>query len=201
MSRPVKRVFDCVVAIPLLIMFSPLFAVFGLLVAMDGGPVFYRHQRIGCNGRLFDCYKFRTMIVGAHDLLDEFLALHPAVVAEWQDAQKLNVDPRITSTGGFLRRTSLDELPQLLNVIRGEMSLVGPRPVTTSELARYGSHAGQLLTVHPGMTGLWQVSGRNQLSYAERVRLDIQYIATRSFWQDFVILIRTVGVLFRGDGK
>jgi exopolysaccharide production protein ExoY len=199
-SRLVKRVFDCVGAIPLLITFSPLFAVFGLLVAMDGGPVIYRHQRIGRNGRLFDCYKFRTMIVGAHDLFDEFLELHPAAVAEWQDAQKLNVDPRITSTGGFLRRTSLDELPQLLNVIRGEMSLVGPRPVTASELARYGGHAGQLLTVLPGMTGLWQVSGRNRLSYAERVRLDMQYVATRSFWQDCAILIRTVGVLFRGDG-
>jgi exopolysaccharide production protein ExoY len=200
-SQLTKRVLDCVLAVLILIVASPFFLALALLVAMDGGPVIYRHKRIGRDGRLFDCYKFRTMIVGAHDLFDEFLAFHPSVVAEWQEAQKLDLDPRVTSTGRFLRRTSLDEMPQLLNVIRGEMSLVGPRPVTQPELQRYGAHAREYLTVHPGLTGLWQVSGRNRLSYAERVALDVRYIQTRSIWFDFVILLRTIVVLLRGDGK
>lgn len=197
----IKRLVDCVLAVIALIMLSPIFALFWLLVAMDGGPVIYRHTRIGKDGKLFACYKFRTMIVGAHDLFDEFLALHPAASTEWQEAQKLDLDPRITSIGGFLRRTSLDELPQLLNIISGEMSLVGPRPVTQTELQRYGQHAAAYLSVVPGLTGLWQVSGRNRLTYDERVRLDMHYIAHRSLWLDFWILYRTVGVLIRGDGK
>lgn len=197
----VKRAFDCVLAVLALIVFSPFFLTLALLVAMDGGPVIYRHKRVGRQGELFDCFKFRTMIVGAHDIFDEFLLFHPAVVAEWQESQKLDLDPRITSTGRFLRRSSLDELPQLLNVIRGDMSLVGPRPVTKTELQRYGAHADDYLTVRPGITGLWQVSGRNRLTYPERVALDVRYIRTRSIWLDFVILLRTIVVLLRGDGK
>jgi exopolysaccharide production protein ExoY len=200
-SQLTKRVLDCIIAVLMLIVSLPFFLALALLVAMDGGPVIYRHKRIGRDGQLFDCYKFRTMIVGAHDLFDEFLMFHPSVVAEWQETQKLNLDPRITSTGRFLRRTSLDEMPQLLNVIRGEMSLVGPRPVTKPELQRYGTHASAYLTVRPGLTGLWQISGRNRLSYAERVALDMRYIRTRSIWSDFVILLRTIVVLLRGDGK
>jgi exopolysaccharide production protein ExoY len=196
-----KRVLDCVIAVLVFIVSLPIFLTLALLVAMDGGPVIYRHKRIGREGHQFDCYKFRTMIVGAHDLFDEFLAYHPSVVAEWEEAQKLDFDPRITSTGRFLRRTSLDEMPQLLNVIRGEMSLVGPRPVTKPELQRYGAHASEYLTVRPGLTGFWQVSGRNRLSYAERVALDVRYIRTRSIWFDTVILFRTIIVLLRGDGK
>jgi exopolysaccharide production protein ExoY len=200
-SQRTKRVMDCTIAVVVLIFCFPFFLTLAFLVAMDGGPVFYRHKRIGRGGRLFDCYKFRTMIVGAHDLFDEFLAFHPSVVAEWQEAQKLDLDPRITSAGRFLRRTSLDEMPQLLNVIRGEMSLVGPRPVTQPELQRYGAHVREYLTVRPGLTGLWQVSGRNRLTYAERVALDVRYIHTRSIWFDFGILLRTIVVLLRGDGK
>jgi exopolysaccharide production protein ExoY len=196
-----KRVLACVIAVLVFIVSLPIFLTLALLVAMDGGPVIYRHKRIGREGQQFDCYKFRTMIVGAHDLFDEFLAYHPSVVAEWEEAQKLDFDPRITSTGRFLRRTSLDEMPQLLNVIRGEMSLVGPRPVTKPELQRYGAHASEYLTVRPGLTGFWQVSGRNRLSYAERVALDVRYIRTRSIWFDTVILFRTIIVLLRGDGK
>jgi exopolysaccharide production protein ExoY len=196
-----KRVLDCVIAVLVFIVSLPIFLTLALLVAMDGGPVIYRHKRIGREGQQFDCYKFRTMIVGAHDLFDEFLAYHPSVVAEWEEAQKLDFDPRITSTGRFLRRTSLDVMPQLLNVIRGEMSLVGPRPVTKPELQRYGAHASEYLTVRPGLTGFWQVSGRNRLSYAERVALDVRYIRTRSIWFDTVILFRTIIVLLRGDGK
>jgi exopolysaccharide production protein ExoY len=196
-----KRILDCVIAVLVFVVSWPIFLTLALLVAMDGGPVIYRHKRIGREGRQFDCYKFRTMIVGAHDLFDEFLAYHPTVVAEWEEAQKLDLDPRITSTGRFLRRTSLDEMPQLLNVIRGEMSLVGPRPITKPELQRYGAHASEYLTVRPGLTGFWQVSGRNRLSYAERVALDVRYIRTRSIWFDIVILFRTIIVLLRGDGK
>ena len=201
MSQLTKRVLDCIIAVLMLIVSLPFFLALALLVAMDGGPVIYRHKRIGRDGQLFDCYKFRTMIVGAHDLFDEFLMFHPSVVAEWQETQKLNLDPRITSTGRFLRRTSLDEMPQLLNVIRGEMSRVGPRPVTNPELQRYGTHASSYLTVRPGLTGHWQIRGRNRLSYAERVALDVRYIRTRSIWFDFVILFRTIIVLLRGDGK
>lgn len=196
-----KRIFDCAMALPILLVISPLIVLISVLVAMDGGPVFYGHRRIGENGKPFNCYKFRTMIVGAHDLFDEYLAFHPAAVNEWAQSQKLDGDPRITSIGRWLRRTSLDELPQLLNVIAGDMSLVGPRPVTESELIRYGDKAAIYKTVRPGITGLWQVSGRNRLSYDERVALDVQYASQRALWRDIVILGRTVRVLLTGDGK
>lgn len=196
-----KRIFDCAMALPILLVISPLLAVISLLCAMDGGPVFYGHRRIGQNGKPFACYKFRTMVVGAHDLFDEYLSFHPAAVVEWEHSQKLDVDPRITSIGRWLRRTSLDELPQLLNVIKGDMSLVGPRPVTETELIRYGDHASVYLTVRPGITGLWQVSGRNSLTYEKRVALDVHYISRQSIWRDLVILLRTARVLLTGDGK
>lgn len=196
-----KRVFDCAMTLPMLLVVSPLIVLISVLVAMDGGPVFYGHRRIGENGKPFNCYKFRTMIVGAHDLFDEYLAFHPAAVVEWTQSQKLDGDPRITSIGRWLRRTSLDELPQLLNVIMGDMSLVGPRPVTESELKRYGDKAVIYQAVRPGITGLWQVSGRNRLSYDERVALDVQYASRRALWRDIVILGRTVRVLLTGDGK
>jgi exopolysaccharide production protein ExoY len=196
-----KRAFDVILAVPLLIIFSPLFVVSSMLVAMDGGPVIYGHKRVGHAGRTFPCYKFRTMIMDAPDILDEYLALHPTAAVEWQQCQKLDTDPRITGIGQLLRRTSLDEVPQLLNVIRGEMSLVGPRPVTETELSRYGEHASSYMAARPGMTGLWQVSGRNRLSYAERVALDMEYLRTQSLWRDFVILFKTVKVLIIGDGK
>lgn len=196
-----KRLLDWAIALPILLLISPLIAVIGVLVAMDGGPVFYGHRRVGENGKPFNCYKFRTMIVGAHDLFDEYLGFHPAAVAEWAASQKLDGDPRITSIGRWLRRTSLDELPQLLNVIMGDMSLVGPRPVTESELARYGDKADIYKAARPGITGLWQVSGRNRLSYDERVALDVQYVSQRALWRDIVILGRTIRVLLTGDGK
>jgi lipopolysaccharide/colanic/teichoic acid biosynthesis glycosyltransferase len=196
-----KRVLDCGLSIVLLLVLAPFFLVVSLLVALDGGNVFYGHPRIGWDGRQFRCLKFRTMIVDANDCLIEYLGLHPAAALEWQLNQKLDVDPRITPIGNFLRRTSLDELPQLFNVLKGEMSLVGPRPVTKSELARYGEHAIDYLTCRPGITGLWQVSGRNRLSYDRRVALDVEYSKEQSLWGDLVILLRTFRVLLTGDGK
>jgi exopolysaccharide production protein ExoY len=196
-----KRLFDFVLVTPLLLICSPIFAVCAMLVAMDGGPVFYAHRRVGRRGSRFGCYKFRTMIVGAHEMLEEYLALHPAAAAEWQQNQKLNDDPRITDMGRLLRRTSLDELPQLANVLRGEMSLVGPRPVTEPELLRYGVHASAYLACIPGITGLWQTNGRNRLSYDQRVALDVEYAKRQSLWLDCSILLKTTKVLLTGDGK
>lgn len=196
-----KRMLDWALGMALLLVFAPLFGIVALLIALDGGPVFYGHPRIGFHGKSFRCFKFRTMIVGAHDCLDEYLMLHPVAAVEWQDSQKLDADPRITAIGKFLRRSSLDELPQLWNVVCGDMSLVGPRPVTAIELVRYGSDADQYKTVRPGITGLWQISGRNRLNYAERVRLDMRYITSHSLWQDCIILLKTLRVPFRGDGK
>ena len=167
----------------------------------SAGPALYRQKRVGRDGVVFNCYKFRTMVMGAHEVLDDYLLLHPTAAIEWQENQKLDVDPRITSVGRMLRQTSLDEVPQLLNVLRGEMSLVGPRPVTEPELARYGAHAENYLNGVPGITGLWQVSGRNLLTYEQRVALDMNYLCTQSLWGDFIILLKTVKVLITGDGK
>lgn len=196
-----KRMLDIGLGIVMLVVFAPAFALLSLFIALDGGQIFYGHHRVGRGGKTFACYKFRTMIVGAHECLDEYLALHPAAAVEWRNNQKLDNDLRITPVGRFLRRTSLDELPQIWNVLRGEMSLVGPRPVTQIELARYGDNVDRLLSVRPGMTGLWQVSGRNRLSYSERVALDMRYIANRSLWRDCIILFKTIRVLLQRDGK
>lgn len=196
-----KRALDIGLGIVMLVVFSPVIGLFALLVALDGGQIFYGHRRVGRNHKTFACYKFRTMIVGAHDCLDEYLALHPAAAVEWRDNHKLDNDPRITPVGQFLRRTSLDELPQLWNVVCGEMSLVGPRPVTETELSRYGDNVERFLSVRPGITGPWQISGRNRLSYRERIALDMQYVAKRSLWRDCIILLKTLRVPFRGDGK
>ena len=195
-----KRVFDLAASLILLLLAMPLFAVVSLLVAMDGGPVFFRHQRVGRDGRKFGCWKFRTMILDAEASLAEYLAHHPEAAAEWQRDQKLVYDPRVTPIGKFLRSSSLDELPQLFNVVAGEMSLVGPRPVTASELSRYGAKAGIYASVRPGITGLWQVSGRNETTYDERVSLDERYIVNRHVGMDLAILWRTIGVVFSGKG-
>jgi lipopolysaccharide/colanic/teichoic acid biosynthesis glycosyltransferase len=166
----------------------------------DGAPVLFGHYRVGCKGRLFRCLKFRTMYRESEQMLAELLARDPAARAQWERDQKLVDDPRVTPIGRFLRRTSLDELPQLINVLRGEMRLVGPRPVTVGELTRYGRVRWQYLSVTPGITGLWQVSGRNNTSYEERVALDARYVAQRSLALDLRILLRTVAVVLRRDG-
>jgi len=198
--RAIKRGFDVICTVPLLFVLAPLFVVVALLVRRDGGPITFGHERIGQHGRKFRCYKFRTMVVNADVVLRELLANDPQVRSEWERDFKLKNDVRVTAVGLLLRRTSLDELPQLWNVLRGDMSLVGPRPVTEKELDRYGEEVSYYLMAKPGITGLWQVSGRNDIEYAKRVSLDVLYVQHWSLLQDVVILIKTVGVVMRRNG-
>ncbi|RMD88924.1 MAG: sugar transferase [Alphaproteobacteria bacterium] len=169
----------------------PLIAVLWLLVRLDGGPGFFGHWRVGRDGRAFRCWKLRSMVPDAEARLEALLASDPLLRAEWRAGFKLTRDPRVTRLGRFLRKTSLDELPQLWNVLRGEMSLVGPRPVPRAELAAYGGYAWAYLECRPGLTGLWQVSGRNDTSYEERIRLDVSYLARAGLGTDLAILART----------
>jgi lipopolysaccharide/colanic/teichoic acid biosynthesis glycosyltransferase len=171
-----------------------------LLLRKDGGPVIYRHWRIGRDGRSFQCLKFRSMVPNADDVLRELLAQDAGLKREWARHHKLRSDPRVTALGRFLRRTSLDELPQLWNVIRGEMSLVGPRPVVRQELLRYGRNIRAYLSARPGVTGLWQVHGRNDTDYRRRVVLDTYYVKRRSLLLDLYILLKTVRVVLGGRG-
>ena len=188
-------------ALALLALLGPLMAVVAFLIwRRDGAPVFFAHFRVGQNGKLFRCLKFRSMLRNSEQVLAELLRDDPQARAEWARDQKLSNDPRITGVGHFLRRSSLDELPQLLNVLRGEMSLVGPRPITVSELTRYGTVRWHYMSVRPGMTGLWQVSGRNNTTYEERVALDRRYVEQRSFVGDLGILLKTVRVVVLREG-
>jgi lipopolysaccharide/colanic/teichoic acid biosynthesis glycosyltransferase len=189
------------VALLLLIALSPVMSVVTFLIwQRDGAPVLFAHYRVGHGGRLFRCLKFRSMLRNSEQLLADHLRDNPQARAEWARDQKLENDPRITPVGHFLRRSSLDELPQLLNVLRGEMSLVGPRPITVSELTRYGRVRWHYLSERPGITGLWQVSGRNNTSYDERVALDQRYVEQRSLWLDIGILVKTVRVVVLREG-
>lgn len=189
------------IALLMLVAASPVLLAITLLVWQAGGaPVFFGHYRVGRDGRLFRCLKFRTMRVDAEQALARLLATDAAARAEWQRDQKLANDPRITPIGRILRKTSLDELPQLINVVRGDMCFVGPRPVTPAELMRYGAVRWHYVSVTPGITGLWQVSGRNRTTYEQRVALDKRYVETRTLWGDIVILARTVRVVLTGHG-
>lgn len=190
-----KRVCDLSLAILLLPILAPVILVLALIVKKDGGPGFFGHTRIGRNGAPFKCWKVRTMVQDADVRLKNLLESDPKAREEWQRDQKLRNDPRITRLGEFLRKTSLDELPQIWNVLRGEMSFVGPRPVTEEELTRYGDKVGSYCASRPGITGLWQVSGRNELSYDERVDLDHTYSRTTSFPLDCKILVKTAGTI------
>jgi undecaprenyl-phosphate galactose phosphotransferase len=196
----VKRLFDIVVSLSVLVCASPLLIWIALQVFKTGRPIFYGHVRQGQYNQPFSCYKFRTMAPNAEQLLQELLASNPEARAEWEKDFKLKNDPRITSIGHFLRKTSLDELPQLWNVLRGDMSLVGPRPIVTAELERYGNQIDYYLEAKPGITGLWQISGRNDITYESRVYLDAWYVKNWSLFTDIVILLRTVKVIFRKDG-
>jgi undecaprenyl-phosphate galactose phosphotransferase len=204
LSRPwprrIKRCFDLTVGCLLLVLTAPLFALIGWRLRRKGGPIFFGHTRIGQGGRRFKCLKFRTMVPNADKVLDDHLEAHPDLREEWEKHHKLRKDPRITRIGRWLRRTSLDELPQLINVIRGEMSLVGPRPVIADELERYGDNLVYYIESKPGLTGLWQVSGRSDTTYRQRVHLDSWYARNWSLWCDLVILMKTPTAVFRGFG-
>lgn len=195
-----KRAVDVLGSATLLLLLSPLFAYIAWRVSRDGGSPFFGHVRVGQKGLPFKCYKFRSMVVNAQERLKELLESDPAAKAEWERDFKLKNDPRVSPIGKFLRKTSLDELPQLWNVLKGEMSLVGPRPLIKDELERYLNDVNYYLMAKPGMTGLWQVSGRSDTTYESRVRFDAWYVRNWSLWYDFVILLRTVGVVLRQEG-
>ncbi len=196
-SRVVKRGGDIVFSLAVLSLGSPVLLLLALLVKFTSrGPIFYVQQRVGRDYRSFGCIKFRTMRRDADRVLGVLLAESPDLAEEFRNDFKLKNDPRITRLGKFLRRSSLDELPQFLNVLRGEMSVVGPRPIVRKELSLYGNAMDEVLAVRPGLTGLWQVSGRNNLSYRQRVQLDVRYARTRSFQGDLAIILRTIRVVF-----
>jgi exopolysaccharide production protein ExoY len=195
-----KRALDIVGAIVLAAVFSPLVLAIAVLMRREGGSIIYKHRRIGRDGRAFECLKFRTMVPNADQVLRELLERDPAIKAEWVRDHKLRSDPRVTRLGRFLRRTSLDELPQLWNVMRGEMSLVGPRPVVREELLRYGRNVRIYLAAKPGITGLWQVKGRNDTDYRRRVVLDTYYVRNQNLALDLYILLKTTRVVLGGSG-
>ncbi|MEI8395945.1 MAG: undecaprenyl-phosphate galactose phosphotransferase WbaP [Rhodospirillaceae bacterium] len=202
-AQTFKRCIDLigVAAIGLvLLVLAPVLTAIVLAIKADGGPALYRQTRVGFGGRRFACFKFRSMIVNSDHVLKDYLARNPEAAAEWQRDVKLRHDPRITAIGRFLRTTSLDELPQLLNVFQGDMSLVGPRPIVPAEIERYGADIAYYYQVRPGITGLWQVSGRNDVDYPTRVRLDCWYVKNWTFWHDVAILFKTLPALISGRG-
>ena len=199
-SRIIKRTFDIIGSLGIIIILSPLLIYISNKVKKDGGPSIYGHERIGKGGKPFKCLKFRSMIVNSNEVLSRVLETDPEAKKEWDLTFKLKKDPRITKIGAILRRTSLDELPQLFNVLRGEMSLVGPRPIIRAELERYNDEVDYYLLSKPGMTGLWQVSGRSDVDYETRVYLDAWYVKNWSMWNDIAILLKTIGVVLKKDG-
>lgn len=196
-----KRIFDLVCTIGGGVLILPIIAVVALLVAIDNkGNVIFAHRRIGKDGKEFPCYKFQTMIPNAQEKLQEYLASNPEARKEWEESFKLTNDPRVTKLGGFLRKTSLDELPQLWNVIKGDMSLVGPRPIVKKEIERYGQYFREYSMVLPGITGMWQASGRSDTTYDERVAMDTWYVRNWSVWLDILYLAKTVKAVICSKG-
>ncbi|MES0828502.1 sugar transferase [Ruegeria sp. SCP11] len=196
-----KRVFDIVFAVLLLPVVAPVILVLWCLVRRDGGPGFFGHTRVGQDAKPFKCWKIRSMVVDAEARLQSYLDANPEAAAEWERDHKLTHDPRINRLGHILRKTSLDELPQIWNVLKGEMSFVGPRPVVAIELVKYGSSASAYLAQKPGITGLWQVSGRNDISYGERVAMDVDYLDRCSFVTDLKIISLTASAVLLRTGR
>jgi exopolysaccharide production protein ExoY len=202
LQAALKRLLDVLGALGLLVALLPALLVIAALVKASGGPVLFAHERVGRGGRRFGCLKFRTMTVDAAKRLEALLATDPKARAEWDATRKLKRDPRVTTVGRFLRASSFDELPQFINVLRGEMSLVGPRPVQATELATYygPAAAAQYASVRPGVTGLWQVSGRNDTSYDARVAMDLRYLENPTLLGDLRILLKTPFAVLRRRG-
>ena len=191
-----KRLFDILFSLSVLILFAPVYLLLALSIALSSsGPIFYVQERVGKNRKMFYCLKFRTMVENADDILLEIMEKSPHLRQEFEDNFKLKQDPRITWIGRFLRMTSLDEFPQFWNVLKGDMSVVGPRPLVEEELPRYGRHINKILTIRPGITGLWQVSGRNDIPYPRRVQIDLYYANDKNLWMDTWIVFKTIGVV------
>jgi lipopolysaccharide/colanic/teichoic acid biosynthesis glycosyltransferase len=188
-----KRLFDIFFSLLVLVICAPICVVLAIAIACtSSGSIFYIQERVGKNYQHFGCIKFRTMIPDADRLLSEMMAESADLRQEFSENFKLKQDPRITKIGKFLRTTNLDEFPQFINVLKGEMSVVGPRPLVPQELERYGTQIDRVLTIRPGITGLWQVSGRNDIPYAQRIRIDVSYVKRRNFWLDLRIVLKTV---------
>ena len=194
-ARLTKRLFDTALAALLIVLLSPIMLFIAIALKLEGGSVFFAHVRVGKKGKLFNCFKFRSMVPNADQALTNLLESNPDLQAQWLKEHKLKDDPRVSPLGAFLRRTSMDELPQLFNVLKSEMSLVGPRPIVEEELEKYGLEKSYYLMVRPGMTGLWQVSGRNDVDYDTRVYLDAWYVKNWSLWYDLAILVKTFKVV------
>lgn len=191
-----KRLFDIVFSLLVLILFSPVYVLLASLIAIGSpGPVFYRQKRIGKNYKPFGCIKFRTMVTNADEILRDMIETSPELRQEFEGNFKLKNDPRVTWIGRFLRVTSLDEFPQFWNVLKGDMSVVGPRPLVAEELFMYGRNIDKILTIKPGITGLWQVSGRNDIPYERRVQIDVYYVSFRNLWLDLWVIFKTIGVV------
>lgn len=192
--------FDLMISSLMLVTFLPFMAIIAMMVRLDGGPAIYRHQRVGKHGQKFMCLKFRSMVCNSDEVLGQHLYSDPNAMKEWLEKRKLDNDPRITRIGALLRKTSLDELPQLINVIKGEMSIVGPRPITEEEMKMYGDKLVHYLSVTPGMTGYWQVSGRSGISYSSRVDLDAKYANSAGMHTDIGILAKTPLAVIKAKG-
>lgn len=200
-SDALKRAMDLAIALPMAIFLIPGFIALAILIYIDDpGPVFFRHRRRGAGGKTFACLKFRSMVRDAEKRLEDLLASDPALRREWEENHKLKDDPRLTGIGGFLRRYSIDELPQLWNIIRGDMSIVGPRPIVDDEVRRYGNEIDYYDAVRPGVIGLWQISGRSDTTYAERIEMDVEYAQRRNIFLDLGILIGSVPAILSRKG-
>jgi len=198
----IKYSSDSVLALTGLVVLAPMILmVSAVLLILQGRPIFIFHKRIGKNGTLFDCIKFRTMVRNADRALEQYLAANPDAREEWETTRKLKNDPRVTAFGAILRSSSIDEIPQLINILRGEMSVVGPRPITASEAKMYGARFIDYIRVRPGLTGLWQVSGRNEVGYQERVELDSRYVAEQNFIGDVAIILKTIPAVLARRGS
>jgi exopolysaccharide production protein ExoY len=196
----VKRLTDIALAGFGIVLLSPLLLLcFAACLLSSPGPALFGHRRVGFQGKYFRCLKFRTMVINGDECLEDYLAANPAAKTEWESTRKLRFDPRVTAIGSLLRKTSLDEIPQLFNVLRGDMSIVGPRPVTEDELARYSTSVRNYLVCRPGITGLWQVSGRSGTTYRKRVAFDSYYARHWSIFLDVKIIVATIPALLDSD--
>lgn len=193
-----KRIIDILFALVGIVIFIPIYIIIGIIIKIDSpGRIIFRHNRLGQGGKVIRVFKFRSMVENADEVLNN---LNEEQKKEYEENFKLDNDPRITKVGKFLRETSIDEIPQVLNILIGEMSLVGPRPIVKAEVEKYGPHAEKLFSVRPGLTGNWQANGRSETTYEERIMLDMDYIDNRSLWNDFVIVLKTVVVVFKKSG-